>query len=692
MHCRSTCSIGCPKPRSMPSESAATSSASRTVVICRDSVCTRRTLRPHRSGGKAEFAQASVGRPRRLWLEVVGQRARNCGPYGPLTQAAQGHSVSLSHRERGGEMAKTRLAALAAVAAAAFIPSATNAFAHTATLAAATSTTAADLTPSSVQASATTVGAGHALTTTYTVTNSGGSATQPWTDSVFLSKDTSLDGTDVALGSTSITSDLAALGSYVTSVAGTVPVGTPGGTYYVLVETDSGNVVTEGDETNNVAASSSITVDSPDLGLLNEGTGGVQGFPNPVATGTFQFSANTVGAGHNFNVTYTLQNHDLGDTTQPFNNQLYLSHDPVLDSGDLLLDTQTFTSPLAGASTINNPTNINIFRQNLQVPTGTPGGNYYVIVKLDSGNNLAETNLIPTALNGENDNTVVLNGLLQIDSPDLGLLNEGTGGVQGFPNAVATGTFQFSADTVGAGHSFNVTYTLQNHDLGDTTQPFNNQLYLSHDPVLDSGDLLLDTQTFTSPLAGASTINNPTNINIFRSNLQVPVGTPGGNYYVIVKLDSGNNLAETNLIPTALNGENDNTGVLTVLLTVAAPDRQVFSGPVFTLPNGATAANPGDTIKVTYAIKNAGGGDAVGSWNDKLYLSADSTLDGGDPLVGTVAHIGGLTTGSTYTVTDTPIVVPNGTTPGTYRIFVRTDDGNPVGEVDETNKTPPSCT
>src|SRR5947209_10613086 len=32
MHCRSTCSIGCPKPRSTPSESAATSSASRTVI------------------------------------------------------------------------------------------------------------------------------------------------------------------------------------------------------------------------------------------------------------------------------------------------------------------------------------------------------------------------------------------------------------------------------------------------------------------------------------------------------------------------------------------------------------------------------------------------------------------------------------------------------------------------------------
>src|SRR5260221_15057 len=634
MHCRSTCSIGCPKPRSMPSESAATSSASRTVVICRDSVCTRRTLRPHRSGGKAEFARASVGRPRRLWLEVVGQRARTCGPYGPLTQAAQGHSVSLSHRERGGEMAKTRLAALAAVAAAAFITSATNAFAHTATLAAATSTTAADLTPLSVQASATTVGAGHSLTTTYTVTNSGGgSATQPWTDSVFLSKDTSLDGTDVALGSTSITSDLAALGSYVTSVAGTVPVGTPGGTYYVLVETDSGNVVTEGDETNNVAASSSITVDSPDLGLLNEGTGGVPGFLNAVATSSFVFSANTVGAGHNFSVTYTLQNHDLGDTTQPFNNQLYLSHDPVLDSGDLLLDTQTFTSPLAGATALNNPTDLLIFRNTLLVPTGPPGGNYYVIVKLDSSNNLAETNLIPTALNGENDNTVVLNGLLQIDSPDLGLLNEGTGGVPGFPNAVATSSFVFSANTVGAGHNFSVTYTLQNHDLGDTTQPFNNQLYLSHDPVLDSGDLLLDTQTFTSPLAGATALNQPTDLLIFRNNLLVPVGTPGGNYYVIVKLDSSNNLAETNLIPTALNGENDNTVVLNGLLTVAAPDLQVFSGPTFTLPNGATAANPGDTIKVTYAIKNAGSGDAAGSWNDRLYLSADSTLDGGDPLV-----------------------------------------------------------
>ena len=91
-----------------------------------------------------------------------------------------------------------------------------------------------------VPASAT---ASHALTVSYRVTNFGSTATpnSSWTDTFYLSADTTLDtGTDLRLGTRAHFGALGLDGSYAASATFTLPDGLSG-TYFVIVQTDSGN-------------------------------------------------------------------------------------------------------------------------------------------------------------------------------------------------------------------------------------------------------------------------------------------------------------------------------------------------------------------------------------------------------------------------------------------------------------------
>src|SRR5207253_1081101 len=135
-----------------------------------------------------------------------------------------------------------------------------------------------------------------------------------------------------------------------------------------------------------------------------------------------------------------------------------------------------------------------------------------------------------------------------------------------------------TTSSVGAGHSFALSYQMNNNGQGDAQQPFTNQVYLSRDVSLDSGDLLVDSYTLSSNFAGG-TIGpagfSANQLSISRSNIQVPTGTPGGSYYMIVKLDALNQIDETGPSP-AFNGvENDNVVVGSYPITVVGPDLQL---------------------------------------------------------------------------------------------------------------------
>ncbi|MFL5331539.1 MAG: Ig-like domain-containing protein [Gemmataceae bacterium] len=95
--------------------------------------------------------------------------------------------------------------------------------------------------------------------------NAGGTASGSWIDRVWLSQDTVLDGTDIALGDATISTTLNPAGTYNGSKLVHLPTNPaqPDGKYYVLVQTDALNAIGETVESDNVTANSSITLSNP---------------------------------------------------------------------------------------------------------------------------------------------------------------------------------------------------------------------------------------------------------------------------------------------------------------------------------------------------------------------------------------------------------------------------------------------
>lgn len=102
---------------------------------------------------------------------------------------------------------------------------------------------------------------GGTITANYQITNQGTLSAPQSQVKVWLSNDSTLDGTDVLLG----TQTALGLGpgmSYVGSVTATVPANTPPGVRYVIAQADSANQIAESNENNNTGFNA-FQVDSP---------------------------------------------------------------------------------------------------------------------------------------------------------------------------------------------------------------------------------------------------------------------------------------------------------------------------------------------------------------------------------------------------------------------------------------------
>lgn len=116
---------------------------------------------------------------------------------------------------------------------------------------------------------------GQNVTLSYTVTNNGGpTAVSNWTDTIYLSKDGALDGSDVILAQVAHNGALAGGASYTGNV--TVPlVGVLPGSYHLVIVADSRGNVADVDRANNTGASAgtiAITVPFLTPGAATSGT------------------------------------------------------------------------------------------------------------------------------------------------------------------------------------------------------------------------------------------------------------------------------------------------------------------------------------------------------------------------------------------------------------------------------------
>ena len=438
---------------------------------------------------------------------------------------------------------------------------------------------------------------GETISVTDTTKNLGAGSAGASTTSFFLSTNTTFDGGDVLLGSRPV-GVLNGFATEVVSTTLTIPAATAGGTYYVLAQSDSANVVAEYLETNNLKASAQVKIGA-DL------------------TVTVLTAPLAAGAGQVIEVSETTSN--IGTAGAPATvTRFYWSVNTTLDISD----------PLVGARPVDelDPGAFSAGTVSITIPS-VATGNYYLLASADDLHQFSEMS--------ETNNTKYLKIAI---GPDLVV---------------------FGLDTANAsepGGVLGITDTTKNAGGGPAVATVTS-FYLSTNPLWDAADIFLGTRAV--PALGAGQVSTETN------SFTVPAATPMQRYYVLAKSDHGSAVIEV----------SETNNVKASSMIPIGPDLVV---PTLGVPLTAVRGTP---FTITDTTRNDGG--AAVATTTSYYLSANSTLDAGDLLLGSHG-VGPLLAGGSENGQAT-VVIPASQATGTYYVIAKADSGNVAAEILETN-------
>jgi CARDB protein len=221
----------------------------------------------------------------------------------------------------------------------------------------------------------------------------------------------------------------------------------------------------------------------------------------------------------------------------------------------------------------------------------------------------------------------------------------------------------FSATSAAPNHAnIVIGFGVKNQGAVTAIQPWYDYVLWSTDQVF-GGDSAIGVIQHTSNVPV-----NGTYIDNGAQQVQIPNVAPG-TYYLYFQTDGANFVPEG-------NESNNWTGPIGI--TVSNAD---LSPTALTIPAAATI---NVQFTVSYSIKDLSATvPAYGPWNDQLYLSSDTTLDGGDLLIGSFSQ-SGVSANTTYSLSQ-PVTIPPGTTPGSYYVILKADGGNDYYETNESN-------
>ncbi len=194
--------------------------------------------------------------------------------------------------------------------------------------------------------------------------------------------------------------------------------------------------------------------------------------------------------------------------------------------------------------------------------------------------------------------------------------------------------------TAFSGQSMQVSWTVQNNGTSATTAPiWYDELFLSPIDTLnyELATPLVSQQNATYLPPGEAYQNTYT--------FTLPDGI-GGNYYIFVDTDVSHSQSEVT------DGNNLSRNADPIAVTISPyPDLRVN-----TIVGQSSAFNV-DTVGVVFEVQNIGTAPAVGTWEDVVYLSVDSTLSDDDTLLATIDVAGPLFQDSIYQ-TSVDVVIP----------------------------------
>jgi len=430
------------------------------------------------------------------------------------------------------------------------------------------SITTPDLTVSDLTIPVGTAWSGTTANLSYRVTNNGTvtASATQVTDRFYLS--TSADSWQESdlIGSYTHGVNLSPQGSTTFAHTVTLPNGISGTYYYHVVCNADSAFCENGNMSNNTANSGAVTVNLS---------------PSPDLIITEVTVPSNVYLGADFELSYTIKNQgNAALTNTDVMQKFYYSASPIYYDTSRLLTSVVDRLTLGVNGSVTKTTLAHL-------PVNINPSVYYIHAVTDAGNIVYEHL-------AENNNTKV-------------------------SNAVVAGVYQLDMrlaeidgpDVVQWGQS--ATYRL--HVVNGTSLPtlanaWSDVLYWSEDPVLQNTDLLLRSEPHNIQLDanGDYWVEMP---------VTIPYGTPA-NVYLIGITDYGNANPDINLSNNVL------TKVLTVN-SVPTPDLAVEEVVVL---DSVTSGQP---ARIAYKVTNVGDVpiDSL-TWNDKLFLSANSTYESGD--------------------------------------------------------------
>ena len=482
---------------------------------------------------------------------------------------------------------------------------------------------AADLVVDNASTSATTAAPGSTLSLSYTVKNLGEStASQDWYDRIYLSNDAVFDDSDYQL-------------SYRYTYAETPLI--VDGTYTVnnISVTLPNNAIGQAEnryllfvaDRDNYQRETNESNNVLVIPLTITGENADLEVINATAP-------SVVSTQQNVSVSWTVKNTGTLTASADWYDSVYISSDGSLDSSDTRITDQWVSSqtPLV----VNGQYNLT---SNITIPQGRTG-NQYLLFVADGYNNyqgeLNETNNIRAVP-------------ITVQAPDLVVTNATTS-VKSYPNT-----------------RIEVSWQVKNQGNADAPANWYDRIYLSDDEILNTNtDTLLkeiSTDNLTPLIAGdeysvSQLLTLPSTIKI-------------GSRYLLFVTDANNAQGEGN--------ENNNIKAIPIAIGDNDPDL------VVTAASAPTTAVLGESIQVSWTVKNQGTIEASADWYDTIYLSDDQTLDSTDVAVSSqsAAQKSPLAVDGTYSTSRT-ITIPNTTTGNRYLLFA-VDAGKQQNEKEETN-------
>jgi subtilase family serine protease len=460
------------------------------------------------------------------------------------------------------------------------------------------------------------------INVSWQVTNQGEvEAPTDWTDTIYFSTDNILNFGDVGIRSQFISTQTPLAAGSNYSISQTITLPNRPAGDYYLLLATDSTNAQGESNEGNNVRAIPITIGVPDLTISGA-------------------TAPESGAlGGTIDVSWTVANQGAVTAPADWRDRIYISTNATWDASDTLVTSESIASqtPLAVASnyTIN---------RSITLPNQAPVGSGYLLFRANANSAQGESN--------ETNNVVAIP--FTVNAPNL---------------VVSNGT---APESVSIGATINVAWTVANVGSVGANADWYDTIFISNDAILDSND-----QYLAYRWAGSSTPLAAGAIYTANQNITLP-NTGTGDRYLLVVADRG--YYDSYYRENNVQGETSETdNVYAIPINISAADLIIESA---TAPSSAVL---GDTVALSWTVKNQGTGDAPRNWSDYVYISSNQTLDGSDTLVTSegVSTQTPLAADTSYTINKN-VILPSTATGDRYLLFV-TDRDNNQGETNENN-------